>query len=111
MRLSDARFGPSQKKLADLSDQELLQERDRRRTKQTSDDPRPTWKRVKQYLANLELGPGATWPDVERAYKRLLERYHPDKHQTDPDRHRVAQELTESLTSAYQALRRYFRAE
>jgi DnaJ-domain-containing protein 1 len=111
MRLSDARFGPSQKRLADLSEEELLQERERRRRKQASDEPQPTWTRVKQYLANLELAPGATWPEVERAYKRLIERYHPDKHQTDPDRHRVAQELSDSLTSAYQALRRYFGAE
>jgi DnaJ-domain-containing protein 1 len=111
MRLSDARFGPSQKKLADLSDEELLQERERRRRKESSDDPQPTWTRVKQCLANLELAPGATWPEVERAYKRLLERYHPDKHQSDPDRHRVAEELSDSLTSAYQALRRYFRAD
>ena len=63
---------------------------------------------MKQYLANLELSPGATWPEVERAYNRLRERYHPDKHEGHPERHRTAQELTESLTNAYQALRRYF---
>ena len=75
---------------------------------QPPDEPRPTLQRVKQYLANLELSPGATWPEVERAYNRLRERYHPDKHEGHPERHRTAQELTESLTNAYQALRRYF---
>jgi curved DNA-binding protein CbpA len=63
---------------------------------------------VKQYLANLELSPGATWTDVERAYARMLERYRPEKHAADPERHRAAQELTDSLTRAYQALQRYF---
>lgn len=107
-RLSDARFGPSAKRLANLSDKELLEERTRRRGEQPSKESRPTWKRVKQYLANLELSPGATWPEVERAYNRLRERYHPDKHEGHPERHRTAQELTESLTNAYQALRHYF---
>jgi len=108
-RLSDGKFGPSQKTLAELSDQELMAERARRRGEQPEDDAQPKWQRVKQYLANLELSPGATWPEVERAYQRLRDRYHPDKHSSDPDRHQTAQELTESLARAYQGLRRYFR--
>jgi DnaJ-domain-containing protein 1 len=108
-RLSDGKFGRSGKKLADLSDQELLDVRARRRGARPVDESPPPWKRVKQYLANLELSPGATWPEVERAYKRLRERYSPDKHEADPDRHEAAEELTESLGNAYQALQRYFR--
>jgi len=109
MRLSDGRFGPSGRKLADLSDEELLQERARRRGEQPPDESKPTWRRVKQYLANLELSPGATWPEVERAYRRLRERYSPEKHEGHPERHEAAQELSQSLANAYQALRRYFR--
>lgn len=108
-RLSEGEFGPSGKKLAELSDEELLQERARRRGQEPTGRSRPTWKRVKQYLANLELGPGATWPEIERAYERLRDRYHPDKHEADRDRHETAQELNNSLANAYQALRRYFR--
>jgi len=108
-RLSEATFGSLGKKLADLSDQELLRERARRRGEQQADESRPTWKRVRQYLANLELSPGATWPEVERAYGQLRERYRPEKHDGDPDRLRTAEELADSLASAYQALRRYFR--
>lgn len=107
-RLSDGKFGPAGKKLSELTDQELLEERRRRRGAESSEEARPPWKRVKQYLANLELNPGATWPEVERAYARLLERYRPEKHTTDPERHRAAQELTDSLTRAYQSLRRHF---
>ena len=107
-RLSDGEFGPSGKKLAELTDRELLDERSRRRGDPASDQTQLGWKRVKQYLANFELSPSASWQDVERAYVRMLERYRPDKHAADPERHRAAQELTESLTSAYQALRRYF---
>jgi len=109
-RLSDGPFGPSGKKLADLTDDELRDERARRRGEQSPDEPRPTLQRVKQYLANLELSAGATWPEVERAYKRLRERYSPDKHEGHPERHETAVELSESLNKAYEALRTYFGA-
>ena len=108
-RLSDGPFGPGRKKLGELSNQELLAERDRRRGEPAAAEPRPTFQRVRQYLANLELSPGATWPEVERAYKRLRERYHPDKHEGHPERHETAVELSDSLSRAYQALRQYFR--
>jgi hypothetical protein len=110
-RLSEGKFGPSGKKLADLSDDELLAERARRRGERTTSASEPSWKRVKQYLANLELNPGATWPEIERAYERLRERYNPEKHEADPARFRAAEELNASLANAYQALRRYFKAE
>lgn len=109
-RLSDGPFGPSAKKLAELSDEELLQERARRRGEEPDHDSRPSLQRVKQYLANLELSPGATWPEVERSYRRLRERYSPDRHEGHPERHEAALELNESLNKAYQALRAYFGA-
>jgi hypothetical protein len=107
-RLSDGPFGPSAKKLADLTDAELSEERARRRGDQPEDAGRPTLQRVKQYLANLELSQGATWPEVERAYKRLRERYNPAKHEGHPERHQAALELSESLSKAYRALQSYF---
>ena len=108
-RLSDGPFGSAGKKLAELTDEELREERARRRGEQPEEQGRPTLQRVKQYLANLELSPGATWPEVERAYKRLRERYSPERHEDHPERHETAVELSESLTKAYQALRGYFR--
>jgi hypothetical protein len=114
-RLSQGKFGAAAKTLAELSDEELLEERARSRgersTSESRSESRPSWKRVKQYLANLELNPGATWPEVERAYERLRERYDPEKHEADPARFRAAEELNASLARAYQALRRYFRSE
>ena len=108
-RLSDGPFGPSGKKLSELSDDELRTERERRRGAPLPDAQRPTLQRVKQYLANLELSPGATWPEIERAYKRLRDRYSPDKHEGHPERHDTAVELSESLGKAYGALKAYFR--
>lgn len=108
-RLSDGKFGPAGKKLAELTNEELRAERARRRGEQPVDEGRPTLQRVKQYLANLELSPGASWPEIERAYQRMRERYNPQKHEGHPERHETALELNESLSRAYQALRRYFR--
>lgn len=108
-RLSDGKFGRSGKTLAKLSDEELLEERARRRGEAPPAETKPSWRRVQQYLANLELSPGATLPEIERAYKRLRERYSPDKHEGHPERHEAARELNSSLTNAYHALRQYFR--
>jgi DnaJ-domain-containing protein 1 len=110
-RLSDGKFGPSGKKLADLSDEELLQERANRHGERLPRPSKPTWKRMRQYLANLELSPGATWPEIERAYRRLRDRYSPEKHKGHLERHEAAQELNSSLMNAYEALREYFRQE
>ena len=109
-RLSDGKFGPDDKKLGELTDAELRDELRWRRQKSAPkpEAARPPLRRVKQYLANLELSPGATWSEVQRAYDRLLDRYDPDKHGDHPERHETAVELTDSLTRAYQALRRYF---
>ena len=107
-RLSDGPFGPKGKKLSELSDEELQAERARRRGEAKKVEASPSWQRVKQYLANLELSPGATWPEVERAYQRLLERYHPSKHQDHPEKRETAEQLNDSLSSAYRGLRRYF---
>lgn len=108
-RLSDGKFGPSGKRLADLSDEELQRERATRHGRRVPSRSKPSWKRVRQYLANLELSPGATWPEIERAYRRLRERYSPDKHEEHPERHEAAKELNNSLMNAYEALREYFR--
>ena len=107
-RLSDGPFGPRGKPLADLTDEELREERARRRGQPPPNAAHPTLQRVRQYLANLELSSGATWPEVQRAYDRLRERYDPVKHEGHPERHETAKELSESLARAYEALRRYF---
>lgn len=60
--------------------------------------------RARQYYANLELKEGATLDDVRRSYRRLLERYAPDRHKDDPKKLALAKQLGERLTEAYRAL-------
>lgn len=125
MSLTDRTFGRTQKPLRDLTDSELEEELIRRRRERAarrsggasaeestakeaaprSTQPRsPQEQQVTQYYANLELAPGATLDDVRKAYRELMKRYHPDKHLGDPERHKAATELAQSLTRAYTAL-------
>ena len=59
---------------------------------------------IRRYYANLELPIGAPLPEVKAAYRRLMRRYHPDRHQHDPDRARAANELAQRLREAYEGL-------
>ncbi|MCC7263848.1 MAG: J domain-containing protein [Candidatus Latescibacteria bacterium] len=59
-----------------------------------------------RYYANLELPYGSDLATVRRAWKRLLKQYHPDLHASDPEKRRVANELSAALTQAYQELAR-----
>lgn len=59
---------------------------------------------VRRWYANLELPIGAPLPEVKAAYRRLMRRYHPDKHQSDPKRAAAANELAQRLREAYDGL-------
>ena len=59
---------------------------------------------IRRYYANLELPIGAPLSEVKAAYRRLMRRYHPDRHQTDPDRVKAANELAQRLREAYEGL-------
>jgi hypothetical protein len=59
---------------------------------------------VRRFYANLELPIGADADEVKAAYRRLMRRYHPDKHALDPARAKVATEVTQQLRSAYEGL-------
>lgn len=62
---------------------------------------------IRRYYANLELPIGAPLGEVKAAYRRLMRRYHPDRHQNDPDRARAANELAQRLREAYEGLTRH----
>jgi len=128
--MKDRTMGRPQKPVSDMTDEELEDEllaRRRARAARHGVDLGPTPPRsqerssasvstarsrarspqeqqIAQYYANLELKPGATLDEVRQAYRGMMRRYHPDKHLGDPERHKAATELAQSLTKAYQAL-------
>ena len=64
-------------------------------------------KTIEQYFANLEVEPGADLETIKRAYRRLMRKYHPDKHANDPTKYKAATELAQSLTKAYMELKKH----
>jgi len=62
------------------------------------DDP------LARYYANLEIKPGADRKEVKTAWKRMMKKYHPDLHDSDPEKRKTAEELTRRLTESYQIL-------
>ncbi len=62
---------------------------------------------VRRFYANLELPIGAPLDEVKAAYRRLMRRYHPDKHHADPERAAAANRLAHELRAAYEGLLRH----
>lgn len=58
-----------------------------------------------QDYRNLELEPGADFETVKRAYRRLMRAYHPDRYADDPERQRVATEISAKLNASFNRIR------
>ena len=57
-----------------------------------------------KYFANLELPTTANRREVKASWKRLMKKYHPDLHSSDPQKREIATELSQGLTEAYKTL-------
>jgi len=60
--------------------------------------------KIAQYYAQLEVPYGANLQTVKHAYRRMMRKYHPDLHSNSPEKQKVATELTQALTHAYNEL-------
>lgn len=69
-----------------------------------SHQPKQAEDPLAQYYANLEISPGSDRETVKSAWKRMLKKYHPDLHNTDPEKRKTADELTRRLTESYRIL-------
>ena len=58
-----------------------------------------------QDYRNLELEPGADFATVKQAYRRLMRTYHPDRYAHDPERQRVATEISARLNASFNRIR------
>jgi len=65
---------------------------------QTKPDP------LAEYYANLEIPVGSDRETVKKAWKTQMKKYHPDLHCADPEKKRIAEELTRQLTQAHRIL-------
>lgn len=76
------------------------------------DDPSPPPSRsgektLREYYANLEVPYGSDLDTVKESYRRLMRKYHPDKHSASPEMEAIATELTQEITRAYRAIESY----
>ncbi len=69
--------------------------------------PRGGDKRVRELYAQLEVPYGAGIDEVKKSFRRLMRKYHPDMHLSDPKKHQAATKLTMTLTEAYRELERH----
>ena len=60
---------------------------------------------LRQDYANLEVPFGADIETVRRSYKALMLRYHPDKHAGDPEKQRIALEITKKVNQSFERIR------
>ena len=79
----------------------------RRQSPGMSPQPRPDYDPVLAgYYENLEVPYGSDLETVRHAWKNLLRKYHPDLHSNDPEKRRIATELTQGLNRAFEELER-----
>ncbi len=60
--------------------------------------------RRREWLAILELPPGASGEEIRAAYRELCKRYHPDRFATRPQKAKTADELMREINRAYREL-------
>ena len=58
----------------------------------------------KQDFINLEVPPTASLEEVRRSYKKLLSKYHPDRHADNPQKQQMATRITQKLNVSYQRI-------
>ncbi|MFQ5772058.1 MAG: J domain-containing protein [bacterium] len=56
------------------------------------------------YYANLEVPYGSDLTTVKKSWKRLVRKFHPDLHSTDPKKRQLANDLTRGLNRAYESI-------
>ncbi len=79
--------------------------RQHRRTGGHAASPGRDARRARLY-AQLECPYGADADTVRKHYRVMMRKYHPDMHSTSPQKQRLATELSQKLTAAYNELRR-----
>jgi DnaJ-domain-containing protein 1 len=65
----------------------------------------PVDESLRKDFANLEVPFGSDIDTVRRSYKTLILRYHPDKFGGDPEKQRVALEITKKINESFERIK------
>lgn len=66
-------------------------------------------KQYTKYYRILGVEPGVTWPQLRKAYKGLVNTWHPDRFQQDLRQKNLAEERTKEITQSFQELAEYYK--
>jgi DnaJ-domain-containing protein 1 len=69
--------------------------------------PPSSERRLRDLYAQLEVPYGSNFDEVKKSFRRLMRKYHPDLHTGNPEKQKVATQLTMSLTQAYNELEQH----
>lgn len=64
-------------------------------------------KTLRDYYANLEVPFGSDMNTVKDSYKKLMRKYHPDRHSENAETEALATDLSQEITRAFQAIESY----
>jgi hypothetical protein len=80
-------------------------ERQKEQAHGSSQARRPVDEALRQDYANLEVPFGADIETVRASYKRLMLRHHPDRQGGEPEKQRVALEITKKINESFERIR------
>ncbi|MEH0155800.1 DnaJ domain-containing protein [Limibacter armeniacum] len=60
-----------------------------------------TVNKEREYYEALELPNGAPYTEIKKAYRKLMKIYHPDLYNNDPEKFKIAQEVSLKINEAY----------
>ncbi|HVO37862.1 MAG TPA: J domain-containing protein [Spirochaetia bacterium] len=66
---------------------------------------RPPDESLRHDYANLEVPFGSDMEKVRASYKRLMMKYHPDKHAGSPEKQKIALEISKKINESFERIR------
>ncbi|TVQ21880.1 MAG: hypothetical protein EA383_16395 [Spirochaetaceae bacterium] len=63
---------------------------------------------LRKDFANLDIPFGASIEQARAAHRKLMVSYHPDRHAADPDKQRIATEITQRVNNSFQRIRQFY---
>lgn len=76
-----------------------------RRERESAKPRPPVDESLRPDYANLEVPFGADMAKVMKSYKSLILKYHPDKHAGDPEKQKIALDITKRINQSYERIR------
>ena len=64
---------------------------------------------IAKHYKTLDLPNGAPFDEVKKSYRKLMRKYHPDRHMGNPKKQKAATELTMRVTQAYKELEEHLK--